>query len=173
MSELEALWANIPSPFLQSKAVTNRLVHLIPDQLAREVPAHILFAFPRSEDPRDGFVDVTASAFANAINRTSWYLESILGKAHDGAFPTVAYMGSSEYRVDFKESLTIFLTYLEQTTFATSCSCSARSKLVTRCCTFRLATASQATSTSSRRPVARLSSWRKALTSSISRNLDP
>jgi hypothetical protein len=96
MSEIESFRTDVPFPFLQSTAVTDRLVHLIPDQLAREVPEHVLFAFPESEDPRDGFVEVTTKVFANAINRTSWYLESILGRAPEGAFPTIAYMGSSE-----------------------------------------------------------------------------
>jgi hypothetical protein len=83
-------------PFLQDTAVTDRLVHLIPDQLATQVPEHVLFSFPRTEHVQHGFVDVNARTFANAINRTSWYLESVLGKAREGEFPAVAYVGSSK-----------------------------------------------------------------------------
>lgn len=74
--------------------VPHRLVHLIPDELAARVPNHCLFAYPRDEQPQHGFVDVSAQCFANAINRTSWYLESLLGKARD--FDTICYIGASK-----------------------------------------------------------------------------
>ena len=86
---------DIPSPFSVDKAVPNRLVHTIPDELAQSVPDHPLFAYPKTDNVQDGFVDVSAKCFANAINRTAWYLESLLGKAPQG-FPTVGYMGSSK-----------------------------------------------------------------------------
>lgn len=96
MSQRASPRTDIPLPFHQNRAVSDRLVHLIPDQLSSQVPDHILFSFPRSERFQDGFVDVNARQFANAINRTSWYLESVLGIASEGSFPAVAYIGDSE-----------------------------------------------------------------------------
>ena len=96
MSQPALRRTNIPESFLQNAAVPNRLVHLIPDQLASQVPEHVLFSFPRSETFQDGFVDVNARNFANAINRTSWYLESVLGKPGADEFPAIAYVGSSK-----------------------------------------------------------------------------
>lgn len=95
MSQTLSPRQDIPAPFWLENAVPDRLVHLIPDELASKVPEHSLFAFPKTEAPQDGFVEVSARRFANAINRTSWYLESLLGKDPQG-FPSVGYMGSSE-----------------------------------------------------------------------------
>ncbi|KAK6085784.1 Iterative polyketide synthase CazM 8 [Seiridium cupressi] len=97
MSQARAAREDIPAVFRLEKAVPDRLVHLIPDELARKVPDHPLFAYPRTEAPENGFVEISAKSFANAINRASWYLASVLGKAPDG-FPTIAYMGSSDLR---------------------------------------------------------------------------
>lgn len=95
MSESSGPQHEIPSVFRLENAVPDRLVHLIPDELARKVPEHSLFAFAKTNKPQDGLIEVSAKCFANAINRTSWYLESLLGKDPEG-FPTVGYMGSSE-----------------------------------------------------------------------------
>lgn len=95
MSQAFSPRQDIAPPFLFEGAVADRLVHLIPDELARKVPNHSIFAFPKTESPQDGFVEVSAKRFANAINRTAWYLESLLGKAPQG-FPSIGYMGSSK-----------------------------------------------------------------------------
>ena len=97
MSESSGPQHDILPVFQREHAVPNRLVHLIPDELARKVPEHSLFAFPKTDRLQDGLVEVSAKCFANAINRTSWYLESLLGKAPQG-FPCVGYMGRSEIR---------------------------------------------------------------------------
>lgn len=97
MSQARSPRDDIPASFRQETAVPTRLVHLIPDELAGKVPDHPLFAYPKTEMPHEGFVDVSAKCFANAINRTSWYLESLLGKAEEGSFPAVAYIGSSKH----------------------------------------------------------------------------
>jgi len=97
MSQASILNQGIPSIFAASNAVPNRLVHLIPDELARVVPDHSLFAHPKTDNPQDGFVEVSSKCFANAINRTAWYLESTLGKDPVG-FPAIAYIGASDLR---------------------------------------------------------------------------
>ena len=96
MSESSGPQHDIPPVFRWENAVPDRLVHLIPDELARKVPRHSLFAFPKTDRVQDGLVEVSAKCFANATNRTSWYLESLLGKAPQG-FPCVGYMGRSEF----------------------------------------------------------------------------
>lgn len=94
MSEAPPPRHDIPAIFRPEFASANRLVHLIPDELAKAVPDHPLFSYPKTAKPQDGFIDVSSSCFANAINRTSWYLADLLGTPKN--FDTVAYMGSSE-----------------------------------------------------------------------------
>lgn len=97
MSEAPPPRQDVPAVFQSSSATASRLIHLIPDELARAVPDHPLFSFPKTAKPQDGFVDVSSRCFANAINRTSWYLKSQLGPPRD--FDTVGYMGPSEFNI--------------------------------------------------------------------------
>ncbi|PYI03852.1 acetyl-CoA synthetase-like protein [Aspergillus sclerotiicarbonarius CBS 121057] len=96
MSEAPPPRADIPPIFQTSAAKPDRLVHLIPDELAAAVPDHPLFAYARAARPQDGFVDVSCWRFANAVNRASWYLRYLLGPPRD--FATVGYMGPSDLR---------------------------------------------------------------------------
>ena len=93
MSEAPPPREDLHEIFWPSSAKPDRLIHLIPDQLAKVVPDHPLFSFPKTTKVQDGFIDVSCKSFANAVNRTSWYLESQLGKPKN--FDTVGYMGSS------------------------------------------------------------------------------
>lgn len=95
MSQAPSPRQDLHQIFQASSAASDRLVHMIPDQLAEAVPDHTLFSYPRTAKPRDGFVDVSCKAFANAVNRTSWYLETLLGKPKN--FETVGYMGTSMF----------------------------------------------------------------------------
>ena len=115
--------------FRWENAVPDRLVSLIPDELARKVPEHPLFAFPKTDRLQDGLIEVSAKSFANAINRTSWYLESLLGKAPQG-FPCIGYLGRSEIKPC---SNALFLeTKSVKMTSDTSFLCLVPSKLGTR-----------------------------------------
>ncbi|KAI0381395.1 acetyl-CoA synthetase-like protein [Hypomontagnella monticulosa] len=96
MSEAPAPREDIAEIFKLSSAIPNRLIHLLPDELAQSVPDHVLFSFPKTADPRDGFVDVTAKIFANAVNKASWFLRKKLGEPQN--FDTVAYMGPNDIR---------------------------------------------------------------------------
>lgn len=129
MSESPGPQYPVAPVFRRENAVPHRLVHLIPDELARKVPQHSLFAFPKTERLQDGFVEVSAKCFANAINRTSWYLASLLGNAPQ-EFPCVGYMGRSEIRScsrsEFQETKSMKMT------LDTSSSCLVPSKLGTR-----------------------------------------
>jgi hypothetical protein len=81
--------------FQTANASPDRLVHLIPDELARAVPEHPLFAYPKTAKPQDGFVDISCKSFANAVNRVSWYLRYLLGRPKN--FETIGYMGPSGF----------------------------------------------------------------------------
>ncbi|KAK4186651.1 hypothetical protein QBC35DRAFT_412198 [Podospora australis] len=90
---------DVPSVFRAERASPNRLVHLIPDQLAAEVPEYPLFSYPKTNSPKDGFIDISARQFANAINRTAWYLLDLLGPPKN--FESIGYMGTNDIRYFF------------------------------------------------------------------------
>ncbi|KAH8428584.1 uncharacterized protein LDX57_006280 [Aspergillus melleus] len=95
MSQAAPLREDIHPIFRTTNASPNRLVHLIPDELASAVPDHPLFAYPKTAKPQDGFVDVSCKTFADAVNRVSWYLRYLLGPPKN--FETIGYMGPSEF----------------------------------------------------------------------------
>ena len=59
------------------------------------MPEHVLFSYPKTHDPRDGFSNVSAAAFADGVNRAGWYLRGVLGEPKN--FESVAYMGPSRF----------------------------------------------------------------------------
>ncbi|KAI0466489.1 putative NRPS-like enzyme [Xylaria cf. heliscus] len=96
MSQLSTTQSRPHEVFRASSMVPDRLVHLIPDELAAKVPNHILFAYPQDENPQHGFIEISAQRFANAVNRVSWFLDSLLGKPRD--FDSICYIGSNDLR---------------------------------------------------------------------------
>jgi hypothetical protein len=94
MSEAPPPREDIHPVFQLSSATPNRLIHLVPEELAVAVPEHPLFSYPKATQPQDGFIDVSCKDFANAINRAAWYLFELLGPAK--SFDTVCYMGPSK-----------------------------------------------------------------------------
>lgn len=95
MSQLSVTRLEVHDVFRASSMVPDRLIHLVPDELAAKVPDHCLFAYPQDENPQHGFVEVSARQFANAVNRTSWYLEALVGAPRD--FDTICYIGASQH----------------------------------------------------------------------------
>jgi hypothetical protein len=81
--------------FQLESARPNRLIHLIPDELADAVPDHPLFSYAKGPKSQDGFADVSCNSFANGVSMTSWYLRHLLGPPKD--FDTVGYMGPSMF----------------------------------------------------------------------------
>lgn len=57
-----------------------RLVISIVDEMARDKPGWIVYSIAISQDISKGLHDISARQFANAANRTAWWLESELGK---------------------------------------------------------------------------------------------
>lgn len=96
MSEASRPLHEIPPIFQLHAATPDRLIHLIPNQLKREVPDHVLFSYPRTNRPQDGFIDISAAKFADGVDRASWYLKRTLGEPKN--FEAVAYMGPNDLR---------------------------------------------------------------------------
>ncbi|KAK7186799.1 thioester reductase domain-containing protein [Paraphaeosphaeria sporulosa] len=96
MSEASSPLHEIPEVFRLRSAVPDRLIHLLPKHLKQEVPNHVLFSYPKTSSPRDGFIDVSAAMFADAVDRTGWYLRTTLGEPTN--FEAVAYMGPNDLR---------------------------------------------------------------------------
>lgn len=97
MSKAPPLRKDIHPIFNLSNASPLRLIHLIPDELAIVVPDHVIFSFSKTTNPRDGFIDVSCSRFANAVNKASWFLADNLGRPQN--FDSVAYVGPSKLSV--------------------------------------------------------------------------
>jgi acyl-coenzyme A synthetase/AMP-(fatty) acid ligase len=74
-----------------SPAYGQRFFPPLIDERARELPNRIIFSFAKTDDPSDGFLDVTALQFANAINRAAWWIKSYLDKGSN--YPTVGHLG--------------------------------------------------------------------------------
>ncbi|KAK2612056.1 hypothetical protein QQS21_001905 [Conoideocrella luteorostrata] len=74
-----------------SKDYGRRLIVTTVDELAREEPERVVYSLAKSAQISEGFEDITARRFANAVDRTAWWIESRLGKT--SAFPTVGYIG--------------------------------------------------------------------------------
>lgn len=61
------------------------------DEIAAENGDKIYGSFPITENPADGFRDLSYSQLANAINRCAWFLQEHLG--HESDYATFAYIG--------------------------------------------------------------------------------
>ncbi|TVY45835.1 Non-canonical non-ribosomal peptide synthetase [Lachnellula subtilissima] len=66
------------------------------DEIAQAEPERLYCAFLRTTDINDGVVKVSYSAFSNAVNRLSWFLEKTFGRSDD--FTTLGYIGPSDIR---------------------------------------------------------------------------
>ncbi|KAI8634247.1 acetyl-CoA synthetase-like protein [Xylariaceae sp. FL1651] len=75
-----------------------RLVPHIIDDVARDDPQREILLSPRSSDPKDGWAVTTYGDYANAINRCAQDIVDKYGKATEGKFPTIAYIGPQDAR---------------------------------------------------------------------------
>jgi hypothetical protein len=74
----------------------NRLLPITIDDTAENNPERLFGCIPRTNDPKDGFLDITFADFARVIDRAAWWLEELLGKST--TFETLAYLGPSDLR---------------------------------------------------------------------------
>ncbi|OAA36878.1 Male sterility, NAD-binding protein [Metarhizium rileyi] len=77
-----------------SPAYGKRLLPVEIDRIARDEPDRVLFYTPRNNQPSQGYDEVTASLFANAINRVCWWLQSVVGTEPK----TIGYIGQNDIR---------------------------------------------------------------------------
>lgn len=73
-----------------------RLIPQILDTLAFVEPDRILYSVMNSSDISHGFKDISARAFANAVNKTAWWLYSQIGE--DSVVQTAAYIGPRTWK---------------------------------------------------------------------------
>ncbi|KAF5686208.1 NRPS-like enzyme [Fusarium denticulatum] len=73
-----------------------RLLHDLIDEIAILDEGRIFTSIPISDDPVDGFIDITYDRFAVAIDRTAWWLQkSMRGRPR---LETFAYLGRNDLR---------------------------------------------------------------------------
>ncbi|KAK1704900.1 uncharacterized protein BDZ83DRAFT_594754 [Colletotrichum acutatum] len=73
-----------------------RLIPQILDSLASVEPHRILYSVANSSNISYGFQDISARAFAKAVDKTAWWLHSQVGESSD--VRTVAYIGPHDLR---------------------------------------------------------------------------
>ncbi|KAH6644984.1 hypothetical protein BKA67DRAFT_664833 [Truncatella angustata] len=71
-----------------------RLLPSLLDEIAAADPGRILYSVPRTNYPKDGFVDIDAKTFARAVDRCAWYIEDTIGRGE--GFPTLTYLGPQD-----------------------------------------------------------------------------
>ncbi|KAI1817951.1 hypothetical protein GGS20DRAFT_424632 [Poronia punctata] len=64
------------------------------DYIAESDPGRILYSVTKNKDPADGFDDISAQAFARAVDRCSWFIHRNLGPGK--GFPTLVYLGPQD-----------------------------------------------------------------------------
>lgn len=74
--------------------VGRRLLPSVVDEIARSDPSRVLYSIPKTRRPRDGFQDITALQFSQAVDRCAWHLHKQIGPGT--GFPTVLYIGPQD-----------------------------------------------------------------------------
>ena len=75
-----------------------RLLPAVIDHCAEKNPNRIYASIPYTDDPADGYRDITYRQFATAIDKAAWWLQSVIGKGNGGIFDTFAYTGPKGLR---------------------------------------------------------------------------
>ncbi|KAH9890802.1 acetyl-CoA synthetase-like protein [Xylariomycetidae sp. FL2044] len=68
-----------------------RLMPCVLDEIARATPQKLFAAIPKSNDPADGFVDVSFADVARCVDFIAWKIESRFGRGQN--FETISYVG--------------------------------------------------------------------------------
>lgn len=77
-----------------ASVVGERLLPSVVDEIAQSDPHRVLYSVARTKNPGDGFDDINARSFADAVDRFSWYIEEHLGRGQ--GFPTLTYVGPQD-----------------------------------------------------------------------------
>ncbi|RWA04794.1 hypothetical protein EKO27_g10315 [Xylaria grammica] len=75
-----------------------RLLPHIIDDVASKDPRREVLLTARSSNPKDGWAPMTFGDYANAINRCAQEIVDRYGRASEGTFPTIAYIGPQDAR---------------------------------------------------------------------------
>ncbi|KAI1128465.1 hypothetical protein F5Y10DRAFT_240434 [Nemania abortiva] len=75
-----------------------RLIPHIIDDIASKDPQREILVVPRSSDPKDGWVPISFSDYANAINHCAQQIVDKYGSPTGDQFPTIAYIGPQDAR---------------------------------------------------------------------------
>ncbi|KAI0913540.1 hypothetical protein F4823DRAFT_622138 [Ustulina deusta] len=75
-----------------------RLLPHIIDDVASKDPQREILLTARSSDPKDGWTPMTFGDYANAINQCARGIVDRYGRASEGVFPTIAYIGPQDAR---------------------------------------------------------------------------
>jgi acyl-CoA synthetase (AMP-forming)/AMP-acid ligase II len=76
-----------------------RLLPVVIDEAARDTPSRAWASVPVDDaDLSKGFEDITYEAFANAINKLAWFIQSSMGGQPSVSFETLAYLGAFDVR---------------------------------------------------------------------------
>ena len=73
-----------------------RLLTVVIDERARDNHAQAYASIPRTNNPRDGYRDISYRQFANAVNRCAIWLKAQIGLSTK--FEALAYMGPVDLR---------------------------------------------------------------------------
>ncbi|RBR13756.1 hypothetical protein FVER53590_13560 [Fusarium verticillioides] len=73
-----------------------RLIPRILDDMSRDEPDRVIYSIAKSADISEGFDEITARDFADAVNKTAWWLEGLVGKSE--SFQTIGYIGLHDIR---------------------------------------------------------------------------
>ncbi|CVL06949.1 related to nonribosomal peptide synthetase MxcG [Fusarium mangiferae] len=73
-----------------------RLIPCILDEMSRDEPDRVIYSIAKSADISKGFTEITARKFANAVNKTAWWLEHLVGRSE--TFQTIGYIGPHDIR---------------------------------------------------------------------------
>lgn len=82
---------SIPAP---PRDLGQRLLPAVVDEIARSDPSRVLYSVMKTIDPRDGYQNINAAQFVQAVDRCAWYLHKELGPGVN--FPTLLYIGPQD-----------------------------------------------------------------------------
>ncbi|RYP15959.1 hypothetical protein DL765_005399 [Monosporascus sp. GIB2] len=74
--------------------VGQRLLPSLVNEIALTDPGRVLYSVAKTGNLTDGFQDISATAFARAVDCYAWYLDKNMGPGRD--FPTLTYMGPQD-----------------------------------------------------------------------------
>lgn len=84
---------------LEHEDYGRRLLPLVVEKAASTRPHRIAYTFPITDDPSQGFHDISNVRYANGVNRTARWIEESFGRPGVDTFPTIGYIGPSRWQL--------------------------------------------------------------------------